>query len=62
MFFAAGFETTSTTVSFTLYELSRSPIIQFRTRKDILSAIQKHGGITYDALAEMTYLDQVLIL
>jgi cytochrome P450 family 6 len=59
IFFFAGFETTSTTMSFMLYELAYNQDIQDKVRKEIQDVVKKHNGeITYDAIQEMTYLRQ----
>jgi len=60
VFFTAGSETTSTTTSFALVELANNPDVQQRLREEIDEAIQKHGGLTYEAIVEMQYMDQVL--
>jgi hypothetical protein len=61
VFFAAGFETSSTTMTFCLYELSLHQDIQERVREEIDVVLRKHGGkITYDAIQEMEYLDKVV--
>ncbi|ERL89674.1 hypothetical protein D910_07037 [Dendroctonus ponderosae] len=60
IFFLAGFETTSTTTSFALFEMARCPHIQQRAREEALGILAQHGGeITYDALMEMKYLDMI---
>lgn len=59
-FFVAGFETTGSTISFTLYELSLNPPVQDRLRKEILTVIKEHGGITYEAIQHMNYLDMTI--
>lgn len=56
-FFVAGFETISSTLSFTLYELCIHPEIQDKVREEVLENIKRHDGITYEGMAEMTYLD-----
>ncbi|KAG7206085.1 hypothetical protein KM043_003479 [Ampulex compressa] len=56
----AGFETTATTISFCFYELTLNQEVQDKTREEIRTVLQKHGGITYRALSEMTYLQKVL--
>ncbi|XP_077262487.1 cytochrome P450 6k1-like isoform X2 [Temnothorax americanus] len=61
VFFTAGFETSSTTITFTLYELATHPEIQDRLRKEILDALDETGGkITYDMILSLPYLDMVV--
>ncbi|XP_011305245.1 uncharacterized protein [Fopius arisanus] len=61
VFFAAGFETSSTTISFSLYELSLKPEVQRRVRKEIIDAVEgNHGEITYDMIMRLPYLDMVV--
>jgi cytochrome P450 family 6 len=61
VFFLAGFETTSTTMTFCLYELARNPDIQERVRNEIDTVLNNHdGNITYEAISEMVYLDKVV--
>ncbi|KAJ9577525.1 hypothetical protein L9F63_005898 [Diploptera punctata] len=61
VFFAAGFETSSTTMTFCLYELACNPDIQARVRKEIDSMLKKHDGqVTYEGVLEMEYLDKVV--
>ncbi|XP_058130758.1 probable cytochrome P450 6a13 [Anopheles ziemanni] len=61
IFFLAGFETSSTTQSFCLYELAKNPDIQERLREEINSAIDANGGeVTYDTVMNIQYLDQVI--
>nr|CAD7424993.1 unnamed protein product [Timema monikensis] len=61
VFFLAGFETSSTTVSFCLYELALNPEIQDRLREEVDTVLQKYKGtITYEAIQEMDYLSRVV--
>ena len=44
-----------------LYELGYRPQIQIKLREEIMRISAKHNDmITYEALAEMTYLEQVV--
>ncbi|XP_069702398.1 probable cytochrome P450 6a14 [Periplaneta americana] len=61
VFFLAGFETSSTTMTFCLYELAVNQDIQERLREEINSVLEKNDGeITYDSIFEMEYLDKVV--
>jgi len=60
VFFIAGFETSSTTGSYALYELAQHQDIQDKVRKEIDEILEKHGELTYDAVNEMTYLHKVV--
>ncbi|XP_015181295.1 PREDICTED: probable cytochrome P450 6a14 [Polistes dominula] len=60
VYFLAGFETTSSTVTFCLYELAMNPEIQKKTQEEIDRVLEKHGGISYNAISEMTYLHMVV--
>lgn len=61
LFFFAGFETSSTALSFAIFELAHNPDIQEKTRAEVQRVLAAHGGhLTYDALKEMTYLEQVV--
>lgn len=59
--FSGGFETSSTLMTFTLYELALNPDIQDRLREEITKGIKKNDGkLTYDMLFEFKYLDMVV--
>ncbi|KAB0804297.1 hypothetical protein PPYR_01585 [Photinus pyralis] len=61
IFFAAGFETSSTTFSFCLYELAQNLEIQSRLREEIEEVlIESRGSITYEAISNMKYANQVI--
>jgi hypothetical protein len=61
VFFLGGFETSSTTMTFCLYELSLHQDIQDRLREEIDNVLQKHDGkLTYEGIQEMEYLDKVV--
>lgn len=53
-----GYESSSTVMTFFMYELARNPAIQQRVYEEICNVTQKHDGkLTYDALVEMKYLE-----
>ena len=61
IFFVGGFETSSSTMTFCLYELSLHQDIQDRLREEIDVVLQKHDGkLTYEGIQEMEYLDKVV--
>ncbi|EFA05693.2 cytochrome P450 6BK13 [Tribolium castaneum] len=61
IFFLAGFETSSTTMTFALYELAKNSEVQEKVREEVLAVLGKHGGkITYEAIQDMKYMNQVL--
>jgi hypothetical protein len=61
VFFISGFETSSTTMMFCLYELSLHQDIQDRLRDEIDVVLQKHDvKLTYEGIQEMEYLDKVV--
>ncbi|XP_006610855.1 cytochrome P450 6k1-like [Apis dorsata] len=61
VFFTGGFETSSTTISFTLYELALNQDVQKTLRTEIHDALaQTDGKITYDMIMNLPYLDMVI--
>lgn len=61
VFYLAGFETSSSTMTFALYELAKHTDIQDRLREDIGSVLQDHDGkLTYESIKAMRYLDQII--
>ncbi|GJQ68841.1 Cyp6a9 [Trypoxylus dichotomus] len=61
VFYLGGFETTSTTLSFLLYELCCNEDVQNKLREEVLNVLQRHDNkVTYEALTEMKYMDMVL--
>ncbi|KAJ8944235.1 hypothetical protein NQ314_009512 [Rhamnusium bicolor] len=61
VFFIAGFETSSTTMTFALYELATHQDLQEKVRNEIKTVLAKHDNqITYDSLSELKYMKQVI--
>lgn len=60
VFFLGGFETSSTTMSFALLELSQNPEIQQKLREEIKLVLEKHRNLTYEAIMDMPYMDKVV--
>jgi cytochrome P450 family 6 len=61
VFFLAGFDTSSTALTFSLLELARRPQLQSVARDHVEKVLKEHDGkITYDALQQMNYLDCIL--
>ncbi|XP_039312720.1 probable cytochrome P450 6a13 isoform X2 [Solenopsis invicta] len=60
VFFAAGFETSSSAATFVLYELAQHQDIQEKVHNEIDEILKKHDNLTYDAITDMTYLHKVI--
>lgn len=60
VFFLAGFETSSTTMSFCLYELARNSEIQDTLRSEIKDFLNSEE-LTYEIVNKMPYLEQIVM-
>lgn len=61
LFFTAGFETSSITLSNCLYELAKNPDIQNKARNDIRKAYEKYNDqFTYEMLMDLPYIHQIV--
>lgn len=61
VFFLAGFETSSTAMAFSLYELAMNRELQEKARNEIRATLDRHDGqLTYEAVNEMEIVDQIL--
>lgn len=61
LFFAAGYETTSTTSSFLLFELAKNKKAQYRVLEEIDDYYKRHNGkIEYECLNETPFLQACL--
>lgn len=59
--FLDGYDTSSIAFSFTLYELACNLDIQNRPKQEIDNVLEAYNGIvSFEAIPEMSYLDNVL--
>ena len=58
IFYIAGNETSSSTVAYTLYELTQNDELMDRAQEDIKSTLEKHQGeLTYESIMDMKFID-----
>lgn len=58
LFYLAGFDTTSSTITYTLFELARKPDLMKRLHDEIDDVLAKHNNaITYESIGDMHFLD-----
>lgn len=56
-----GFETSSTALTFCLYEMALNPEIQTKARRIVQEAYKKYDGkFTYEMMMDMPYIEHVL--
>lgn len=61
VFFVGGFETSSTTITFALFEIAQNQIIQKTLRNEINKILATYNGnLTYESITEMHYLQSVI--
>ncbi|ALC42185.1 Cyp6a8, partial [Drosophila busckii] len=61
VFFLAGFETSSSTMTYALYELAKNQDIQDTMRAEIENVLQQHENkYSYESIKAMSYVDQVI--
>ncbi|XP_017487087.1 PREDICTED: cytochrome P450 6g1-like [Rhagoletis zephyria] len=61
VFLTAGFETSSSTMAFALYELAKHPDLQERLRNEIRDALLiDHGKLSYETITNLPYLGMVV--
>ncbi|XP_007538329.1 cytochrome P450 3A12-like [Erinaceus europaeus] len=60
IFIFAGYETTSNSLSFTLYLLATHPDVQKKLQEEIDTTFPNQAAPTYDAMMQMDYLDMVV--
>uniref|UniRef100_A0A1I8QBH3 Cytochrome P450 n=1 Tax=Stomoxys calcitrans TaxID=35570 RepID=A0A1I8QBH3_STOCA len=60
-FLIAGFESSSTTMAFCLYELACHQDLQDKLREEVVNALKENQGeLSFEAIQAMGYLDQVI--
>jgi len=61
IFLIAGFETSSSTMGFALYELAKNPYIQDKVRAEVEDVLEQHSQqFTYECTKDLKYLNQVI--
>ncbi|KAM7343736.1 cytochrome P450 6a2-like [Cochliomyia hominivorax] len=61
VFFLAGFETSSSTMGFALYEMAVNQDMQKKAREEINDVMKKYNNeLTYEGIKELKYLQQIL--
>jgi len=60
VFFLAGFETSSTAMSFCLYELALNQELQDKARQNIAEVLKNYDSISYEAVHEMKYIEMCI--
>ncbi|NXU56414.1 CP3A9 protein, partial [Turnix velox] len=60
IFIFAGYETTSSTLSYLAYELATHPDVQQKVLEEIDSALPNKAPLTYDTVMQLEYLDMAV--
>ncbi|XP_070497145.1 cytochrome P450 6d3-like [Chironomus tepperi] len=59
IFYVAGSETSSSTISYMIYELARNDELMARAKADIEETLKRHDGqITYESIKVMSFIDR----
>lgn len=60
-FFFAGYDSSSNTIAFCIYELAVNSKVQEKLREEIIMTLKKYDNkFTYEAIMEMSYMDKVV--
>lgn len=57
---SAGVKPAASTITFIFFELANNPEIQNILRNEVDSCIERNKGLNYEAIKEMTYLEQII--
>ncbi|KAH8356247.1 hypothetical protein KR200_000355, partial [Drosophila serrata] len=61
VFFIAGFETSSSTMAYALYELAKNPNIQDKVRNEVEEVLENHGQeFSFESIKDLKYLSMVI--
>lgn len=61
VFYTASFESSSTTMSYCMFELAKKPEIQREVHTEIDTILSKYNGeLTYESIAEMKFMDRCI--
>ncbi|XP_050697046.1 cytochrome P450 3A11-like [Eriocheir sinensis] len=60
LFILAGYDTTTTTLSFVAFHLARHKTYQDQVRQELLALVKEHGTLTYQGVMEARMLDAVI--
>jgi cytochrome P450 family 6 len=59
--FLFSFETSSTAMTYSLFELSQNQAVQDKARDSVRKVLAKHDGLfTYEAMMEMTFIENCI--
>ncbi|KAG0431894.1 hypothetical protein HPB47_021348, partial [Ixodes persulcatus] len=59
-FVVAGFETIASALSFTAHLLAKHQDVQDKVRAEVKLLLEEYGGINYDNISRLQYLNQVI--
>lgn len=60
-YFIAGYETTSTTLTFCIYELSQNQELQEKARQHVMSVLNRGNcELTYESVNELDYIEKIV--
>lgn len=58
---SAGFETSSTAMTYSLFELSQNQEVQDKARESVRKVLEQHEGLfTYEAMMDMHYIENCI--
>lgn len=62
LFYLAGFDTSSSALTYCLYELVRNPELLLKVQQEIDETLSRHNNeVTYEAIQDMKYLELCIL-